>query len=37
MFTSNDFLAKQIKLPGRKATPFYNGSLACKLWQFEPV
>lgn len=34
VFTSNDRLAKQIKLPLVKQTPFFNGSLACKLWEY---
>jgi len=33
-FTANDFLARQIKLPVRRRTPFFNGSLECKLWEF---
>ena len=33
-FTANDYLARQIKLPVRRRTPFYNGSLECKLWEF---
>jgi putative N6-adenine-specific DNA methylase len=34
-FTSNDWLAKQIGLRVVQALPFYNGALACKLWEFE--
>ena len=34
VFTSNDRLAKEIQLPRIKATPLFNGSLPCKLWQF---
>jgi hypothetical protein len=34
VFTSNDRLAKQIRMPVRRSTPFYNGSLSCKLWEF---
>ncbi|MFO0847767.1 MAG: THUMP domain-containing protein [Gemmataceae bacterium] len=34
VFTSNTELAKCIKLPRVRATPFFNGSLECKLWEF---
>ena len=34
VFTSNDRLAKQVKLPLVKQTPFFNGSIPCKLWEF---
>ncbi len=37
LFTSNDWLASQVPLKVKKKTPFYNGALACKLWEFEPV
>jgi putative N6-adenine-specific DNA methylase len=36
VFTSNDHLAKRIRLPVRRKTPFFNGSLECKLWEFLP-
>jgi putative N6-adenine-specific DNA methylase len=35
VFTSNDWLAKQVGLKVVRALPFYNGSLACKLWEFD--
>jgi putative N6-adenine-specific DNA methylase len=35
VFTSNDWLAKQVGLKVARALPFYNGSLACKLWEFQ--
>lgn len=34
VFTSNDQLAKCVRLPRVRTTPFFNGSLACKLWEF---
>ncbi len=37
VFTSNDRLAKKVKRPVRRSAPFFNGSLACKLWEFEPA
>jgi putative N6-adenine-specific DNA methylase len=36
VFTSNDRLAKHIGLRVLRTTPFYNGSLACRLWEFAP-
>ena len=37
VFTEIDELAKRIRLDVRRKTPFFNGSLPCKLWEFEPV
>ena len=34
VFTSNDRLARKVKLPVLKQTPFFNGSLECKLWEY---
>jgi putative N6-adenine-specific DNA methylase len=34
LFTSNDWLASQVPLKVKKKTPFFNGALACKLWEF---
>jgi putative N6-adenine-specific DNA methylase len=34
VFTSNNFLAKQIRLPVVHWMPFYNGGLECRLWEF---
>jgi len=34
VFTSNDWLARKIRLPVRKRTPFFNGKLECQLWEF---
>jgi len=34
LFTSNDRLAKEVGLPVKRKTDFFNGSLACKLWEF---
>ncbi|HSQ54575.1 MAG TPA: THUMP domain-containing protein [Gemmata sp.] len=34
VFTSNDWLARKVHLPVRGRTPFFNGSLQCKLWEF---
>ncbi len=36
VFTSNDRLARRVGLPVRRSTPFFNGSLACKLWELLP-
>lgn len=34
VFTSNDRLARLINLPRLDSQPFFNGSLACRLWTF---
>ena len=34
VFTSNDLLARKVKLPVKTSTPYFNGSLNCKLWQY---
>lgn len=34
VFTSNDRLARRVKLPVVRQTPFFNGSIPCKLWEF---
>lgn len=34
VFTSNDRLAKQIKLTVLRQTPFFNGGLPCQMWEF---
>ena len=34
VFTSNDMLARNVGLPVERRTPFYNGSLACNLWEY---
>jgi hypothetical protein len=36
VFTSNDRLARQVGLRVVRSVPFYNGSLACRLWEFAP-
>ena len=35
VFTSNERLAKTVDLNVKRQTPFFNGSLACKLWEYE--
>jgi putative N6-adenine-specific DNA methylase len=35
VFTSNDWLARKIRLPLRKRSPFFNGKLQCHLWEFD--
>jgi putative N6-adenine-specific DNA methylase len=35
VFTSNDWLARKVGLKVAGRTPFFNGKLECKLWQFE--
>lgn len=34
VFTGSDRLASEIGLPVIRKTPFYNGSIPCKLWEF---
>jgi 23S rRNA G2445 N2-methylase RlmL len=34
LFTSNDWLASQVPLKVKKKSPFLNGALDCKLWEF---
>jgi putative N6-adenine-specific DNA methylase len=36
VFTASDRLAKCVRLRVRRKSPFFNGSLECKLWEFEP-
>lgn len=35
ILTTNDRLAKEVGLNVKRQTPFFNGSLACRLWEFE--
>ena len=35
VFTSNTKLANEVGLNVKRQTPFFNGSLACKLWEYE--
>jgi putative N6-adenine-specific DNA methylase len=35
VFTANDALARKVGLPARTSTPFYNGKIPCRLWEFE--
>ena len=37
IFTASDRLAREVGLKVKRQTAFYNGSLACKLWEFESV
>jgi putative N6-adenine-specific DNA methylase len=37
VFTSSDYLARQVGLKVARQTHFYNGSLPCKLWEYERV
>ena len=34
VFTSNDWLARKVKLALRRRLPFFNGKLQCHLWEF---
>jgi 23S rRNA G2445 N2-methylase RlmL len=34
VFTASDWLARQVGRKVVKQTPFFNGSLPCKLWEF---
>jgi putative N6-adenine-specific DNA methylase len=36
VFTANDRLAREVRLRVARSTPFFNGSLACRLWEFTP-
>lgn len=35
VFTGNDRLAGEVGLPVRGSTPFFNGKIPCRLWEFE--
>lgn len=35
LFTSNSRLARQLRLPRTRVTPFFNGSLECNLYEYE--
>ena len=37
VFTSNAALAKCVKLPRGRTDPFFNGTLNCRLWEFNPT
>ena len=37
LFTSNARLAKQVRIPTTRVTPFYNGGLSCNLYEYEAV
>lgn len=37
LFTSADRLAQAVRLKRRRVTAFFNGSLKCRLWEFEPA
>jgi putative N6-adenine-specific DNA methylase len=34
LFTTNDTLARRVKLPVKRQSPYFNGSLNCKLWEY---
>ena len=34
VFTSNDWLARKVGLKVKHNTPFFNGALPCRLWEF---
>jgi putative N6-adenine-specific DNA methylase len=34
VFTSNDWLARKVRLSIHRRTPFFNGKLECQLWEF---
>jgi putative N6-adenine-specific DNA methylase len=36
VFTSNAHLARKVGLKVKASTPFFNGKLECKLWEYEP-
>jgi putative N6-adenine-specific DNA methylase len=36
VFTGNDRLARQVRLPVVGSTPFFNGKIPCRLWEFKP-
>ncbi|MBY0513046.1 MAG: RNA methyltransferase [Gemmataceae bacterium] len=35
VFTGNDRLARAVGLPVRGSTPFFNGKIPCRLWEFD--
>lgn len=35
LFTSNDWLARKVGLKTKRNTPFFNGKIPCRLWEFE--
>jgi putative N6-adenine-specific DNA methylase len=35
VFTANDFLARHVGIKVARQTHFYNGSIPCKLWEYE--
>jgi len=35
VFTSNDWLARKVGLKVKSSSPFFNGKLECRLWEFE--
>lgn len=35
VFTGNDWLARKIGLRVKSTVPFFNGKIACKLWEFD--
>ena len=37
VFTANDALARAVPLPVRHSSPFYNGKLPCRLWEYLPA
>lgn len=37
VFTGNDRLAREVGLPVKMSTPFYNGKIPCRLWEYVEV
>lgn len=37
VFTGNDRLAREVGLPVKSSTPFFNGKIPCRLWEYEGV
>ncbi len=35
VFTSNDRLARKVRLPVKQRIPFFNGKLQCHLWEYD--
>jgi putative N6-adenine-specific DNA methylase len=36
IFTSNDFLARMVGRKVKRQSPFFNGGIPCKLWEYDP-
>jgi putative N6-adenine-specific DNA methylase len=37
VFTGNERLAREVGLAVKSSTPFFNGKIPCRLWEYDPV